>query len=81
MGLLSAFALMYVVILGGAIFGWLFPLKLKLARKHGLDKNNEYFRRLAREGDVDAKRLCSGSRKVYAFAMIGLALLTLPKFF
>lgn len=71
---------MYFIVMAIAVFGWLFPMKIRLIKKYGPDKNNAFFVRLAKEGNPEAKRLVSGSRKLLIFGVIGAIIISFRKF-
>lgn len=55
---------------------WLFPLKRKLLRFHGLDKTNTFFIDLASKGDPLAKKLCWRTKVFVLVGCIGGVLMT-----
>lgn len=69
MSLESTLKLIFMASLVIAVVGWLFPMKLKLLKKHGFDKTNVYFIDLARQGDPDALKLYRGSKIVLIVAI------------
>ena len=60
---------------------WVLPLKRRLLKTHGMDKTNDYFLELAKQGDPEAKLL---NRRTKIFMVVGLVFgltITLSKYF
>ena len=50
---------------------WVYPLKWKLQKKHGFDKNNNYFSELAKCNDPLAMLMMKRTRIMLAIGLIG----------
>lgn len=80
MSTLKILSIIYFVFMFFAIFVWIFPRKIKLMKKHGFDKTNADFIKMAKQGDVEARKVVKNSRFLLYFGVIGAALLTAIKY-
>jgi hypothetical protein len=67
-------ALWLVVVFGGGFF-WLFPLKLRILKRHGMSLSNRQIAALADAGEADAIRLRRSQRIFLVAAGIASLLL------
>ena len=75
-------ALLFVLISAIAVAAfWLFPRKIKLLRKHGMNKTNADLIQLAKDGDAEIKKLLNHSRVVLAIALISSVTLVVLRHF
>ena len=60
---------------------WVLPLKRRLLKMHGMNKSNDYFLELAKQGDPDSKPLKRRTTIVMVVGIVFGLTITLSKYF